>query len=57
MEEIYLISVPKPNNEENPLPTKLLEDYDDVFKEPQGLPPVRGVEHQIILKQDNNLKH
>ncbi|KAF8083326.1 hypothetical protein N665_0781s0004 [Sinapis alba] len=29
--------------------TKLLQDYSDVFPEdiPQGLPPIRGIEHQI----------
>ncbi|KAL0329707.1 UNVERIFIED_CONTAM: Transposon Ty3-I Gag-Pol polyprotein [Sesamum radiatum] len=30
----------------------LLESYADIFQEPQGLPPSRGVEHQIQLKPD-----
>ncbi|KAL0309707.1 UNVERIFIED_CONTAM: Transposon Ty3-G Gag-Pol polyprotein [Sesamum radiatum] len=30
----------------------LLESYADIFQEPQGLPPSRGVEHQIQLKLD-----
>lgn len=28
----------------------ILEEYEDVFSEPQGLPPARGVEHHINLK-------
>lgn len=31
---------------------QLLGDYPDIFEEPTGLPPNRGVEHQIILKPD-----
>ena len=29
---------------------QLLNDYDDVFQEPSGLPPERLHEHKIILK-------
>ncbi|XP_012848349.1 PREDICTED: uncharacterized protein LOC105968265 [Erythranthe guttata] len=31
---------------------ELLEEYAELFVEPQGLPPIRGVEHQIILKPE-----
>ena len=29
----------------------VLQQYASVFKEPQGLPPLRGHEHQILLKE------
>ncbi|KAL2237867.1 UNVERIFIED_CONTAM: Retrovirus-related Pol polyprotein from transposon 17.6 [Sesamum indicum] len=32
--------------------SKLLADFFDIFQEPQGLPPVRQIEHRILLKQD-----
>ncbi|KAK4433289.1 hypothetical protein Salat_1091200 [Sesamum alatum] len=31
---------------------QLLAFYGDIFLEPQGLPPRRDIEHQIVLKQD-----
>ena len=30
---------------------EVLEDFPRVFEEPQGLPPTRGHEHQILLKE------
>ena len=45
--------------EENPgqLPAKIrqvLDQYKDVFEEPKGMPPTRGHEHQIVLKEGAN---
>ena len=38
--------------EEVPPPIReLLKEFPQVFKEPKGLPPKRGHEHQILLKQ------
>ncbi|XP_012857031.1 PREDICTED: uncharacterized protein LOC105976303 [Erythranthe guttata] len=31
---------------------ELLKQFEELFLEPQGLPPIRGTEHQIILKPD-----
>jgi hypothetical protein len=31
---------------------KIISNYDEVFHEPTGLPPKRGVEHEIYLQQD-----
>lgn len=31
--------------------TDTLEKYQELFEEPQGLPPKRGIEHQIILQE------
>ncbi|CAA0810113.1 Uncharacterized mitochondrial protein AtMg00850, partial [Striga hermonthica] len=35
----------------------LIDNYADVFDEPPGLPPVRGIEHQITLKEASLPKH
>lgn len=40
VEEVFLITAPKIDAEENMKLTKLLEEYSDLFKEPQGLPLV-----------------
>jgi hypothetical protein len=31
---------------------KIISNYDELFKEPTGLPPKREVEHEIYLQQD-----
>ncbi|GMI70185.1 hypothetical protein HRI_000687800 [Hibiscus trionum] len=31
---------------------QLLEEFAEVFREPQGLPPKRGHEHRIVLQDD-----
>lgn len=34
--------------------TRLLEAYNTLFEETQGLPPSRGFSHKIILEQGTN---
>jgi hypothetical protein len=31
---------------------EVVNQYDDMFKEPKGLPPKRGIQHEIQLQQD-----
>jgi len=31
---------------------KIVSEYDVLFQEPQGLPPKKGIVHDIILQQD-----
>ena len=31
---------------------EIVSSYDEVFKEPQGLPPRRKIQHEIQLQQD-----
>lgn len=57
IEEIFLI---KGEKEESTIPSDLaplLQEFEDVFTEPVGLPPSRGVEHHIQLQEDNIPKH
>ncbi|KAL5710217.1 hypothetical protein ACHQM5_020808 [Ranunculus cassubicifolius] len=38
---------------EQPLPeaiVNVLQSFQDVFEEPQGMPPIRNQDHQILLK-------
>lgn len=35
-----------------PAVQQVIQDYEDVFKEPRDLPPKREIKHQIILKPD-----
>jgi hypothetical protein len=30
----------------------IISNYNELFQEPTGLPPKRGVEHEIYLQQD-----
>lgn len=42
------------------MPPKLhdiLSKFEGVFTEPQRLPPLRDIEHQIVLKKDSEAKH
>lgn len=57
IEEVFLITTPKLDGHENVKLTQLLEEYSDLFHEPKGLPPVRGTEHQILLKPESIPKH
>jgi hypothetical protein len=34
---------------------EVVTQYDEMFKEPKGLPPKRGVQHEIQLQQDSPL--
>ncbi|KAG8391401.1 hypothetical protein BUALT_Bualt01G0183800 [Buddleja alternifolia] len=40
---------PVPHSSQNDKLEKVLHSYDDVFAKPQGLPPDRHIEHQILL--------
>ena len=31
---------------------EVVNQYDEMFKEPKGLPPKRGIQHEIQLQQD-----
>ncbi|XP_057803459.1 uncharacterized protein LOC131018771 [Salvia miltiorrhiza] len=60
VEEIYLVDcqqalVGKSNI--TPELEHLLREFHDIFAEPQGLPPVRSTEHQILLKSRSVPKH
>lgn len=57
VQEIYLVAPQKPTYQDNLELTALLESFGDIFQEPQGLPPSRGTEHQIILKPASIPKH
>lgn len=57
IEEVFLITTPKLDEQENIKLTQLLEEYSDLFQEPKGLPPVRGTDHQILLKPGSIPKH
>jgi hypothetical protein len=34
---------------------EVVTQYDEMFKEPKGLPPKRGIQHEIQLQQDSPL--
>lgn len=36
---------------------QVLYQFDKIFAEPQWLPPIREIEHQIILKSGSEAKH
>lgn len=50
VEECYLVSCCTVQEEVPSDLHSLLTAYQDIFDEPKGLPPPRGVEHQILLK-------
>lgn len=54
---LFALSMVGTNYVENPQLKGVLEEYEEVFQEPMGLPPTRGVEHQIILKPNTAPKH
>jgi hypothetical protein len=39
----------------NPLFEKLLTEFQGIFEEPTGLPPMRSHDHQILLKGNTKL--
>ncbi|XP_057770821.1 uncharacterized protein LOC130990618 [Salvia miltiorrhiza] len=58
--EVYLVDCQQAltdNSITSPELEKLLEEFSDIFGEPQGLPPTRCIEHQIILKPESVPKH
>lgn len=50
VEEIYLVTPVSSEEEIDSGVQELLDRFKDLFEEPVGLPPERGVEHQILLK-------
>lgn len=50
IEEIYLTTNEQVFKTEDPALQELLRSFQHIFEEPVGLPPERGVEHQILLK-------
>ncbi|KAM7497180.1 hypothetical protein LguiA_021594 [Lonicera macranthoides] len=49
--QLSFVAEDNQNNDSIPIEvTQLLDDYDDLFKEPKGLPPPRAFDHQIPLK-------
>lgn len=57
IEEIFLL---KNEEKHGKIPSKitpLLSEYAEIFEEPVGLPPSRGIEHQILLKVGSIPKH
>jgi hypothetical protein len=35
----------------------IVSKYDDIFQEPNGLPPKREIQHEIYLQQDSPLRN
>lgn len=57
-EEKHLLEISQLNSEKLLKLNQLLQDYQELFEEPKGLPPHRSCDHQIILKDENQLcKH
>lgn len=57
-EEKHLLEISQLNSEELLKLNQQLQDYQEFFEEPKGLPPHRSCDHQIILKDENQLcKH
>lgn len=57
IEEIFLLQDDKSGEESPQSLVPLLDSFADIFEEPVGLPPYRGVEHHIMLKPGSNPKH
>lgn len=51
IEHLFSIQTDSEDTQINPAVSGILAQFDDVFIEPKDLPPVRGVEHSIILKE------
>ncbi|KAK6123755.1 hypothetical protein DH2020_042499 [Rehmannia glutinosa] len=57
IEELYVLTAQTSTQKENPELLGLLSKFEDIFEEPKRLPPSRGIEHQIILKNRSIPKH
>lgn len=52
-DQIYSVQNNFNHAQAHPAVAAILSQFEDIFSEPKGLPPIRGVEHQIILKEDS----
>lgn len=50
---IYSMDTTSIQSPVNSVVADILTQFDDIFSEPKGLPPIRRVEHQIVLKADS----
>lgn len=52
-EHIYSMHDNTDQGNTHPTIASILLQFENIFSEPTGLPPIRGVEHQILLKEDS----